>query len=263
MSSYRIALANLIFPSSPEESVRAAVAAVLEAGRAGARLVCFPEAFVPGYRGLGRQIAPPDAAFLARALEQVGRAAAEAGVAVVLGTERLTGDALRLTAAIFNARGQLLGFQDKVQLDPSEDAVYAPGSERGVFELDGVRIGVSICHEGFRYPETVRWAARRGAQLVVHPHLSEAEPGSHQPASFGEQANSFHEKAILCRAAENTCFVATVNCASAGSPTTSAVARPDGTLLCAQPYGQPGLLLADLALDEATLLLASRYRNMD
>ena len=29
-------------------------------------------------------------------------------------------------------------------------------------------------------------------------------------------ANSFHEKAALCRAAENTCFFATVNCASDG-----------------------------------------------
>jgi hypothetical protein len=33
-------------------------------------------------------------------------------------------------------------------------------------------------------------------------------------------------------AAENTCYFATVNVASAGSSTTSAVVEPDGTLLC-------------------------------
>jgi hypothetical protein len=36
--------------------------------------------------------------------------------------------------------------------------------------------GVTICYEGFRYPETVRWAARRGAHIVFHPHFDEASP---------------------------------------------------------------------------------------
>jgi predicted amidohydrolase len=95
---------------------------------------------------------------------------------------------------------------------------------------------------------------------VFHPHFHEAEPGSYRPTSFADPANSFHEKAALCRAAENTCFFATVNCASAGSPTTSAIVRPDGSLLGYHPYGQPGLLVADLDLSEATGLLARRCK---
>lgn len=63
---------------------------------------------------------------------------------------------------------------------------------------------------------------------------------------------------MLCRAAENTCWFASVNCASAGSPTTSAVVRPDGTLLAYQPYGKEGLLIADIDLAAATGLLATR-----
>jgi hypothetical protein len=51
-----------------------------------------------------------------------------------------------------------------------------------------------------------------------------------------------------------------VNCAIEGSLTTSAVIRPDGSLLSYQPYGKPGLLIADLDLREATGFLASRYR---
>jgi predicted amidohydrolase len=121
---------------------------------------------------------------------------------------------------------------------------------------------VSICHEGWRYPETVRWAAVRGAQLVLHPQFHEAEPGAYQPTSYGDPANSFHEKAVLCRAAENTVYFATANYAGSGSPTTSAIVRPDGTLLCHQPYGEAGLLLGDLDLDAATGLLASRYKPL-
>jgi predicted amidohydrolase len=66
----------------------------------------------------------------------------------------------------------------------------------------------------------------------------------------------------LARAAENTCYFATVNFAGAGSPTTSAVVRPDGTLLCYQPYGQEGLLVADIDITAATGLLAARYKSV-
>jgi predicted amidohydrolase len=258
MSTFRIALANLPRAATPAESVARAVDAIAEAGRERAGIICFPECYVPGYRGLGRTVPPPDPAFLEHAWSAISTAAAKAQLAVILGTERLVEGDLRITAMVVDPDGTLAGFQDKVQLDPSEDGTYSPGDERYVFETGPLTFGIAICHEGWRYPETVRWAARRGAQVVFHPHLSEAEPGSYRPTRFADPANSFHEKAALCRAAENTCFFATVNCASEGSPTTSAVARPDGTLLSYHPYGSPGLLFADLDLIEATRLLASR-----
>jgi predicted amidohydrolase len=164
------------------------------------------------------------------------------------------------TVLVTDPEGARVGFQDKVQIDPSEEGTYTPGVGRRVFQVDALTFGVVICHEGWRYPETVRWAARRGAQVVFHPHFHEAEPGAYRPRDFGDPANTFHEKAVLCRAAENTCWVATVNCASAGSPTTSAVVRPDGTLHAFQPYGKAGLLVADLDLAAATGLLAARYK---
>jgi len=261
MTTVRIALANLPYPATREEAVTSAERAIAEAGAERADLICFPECFVPGYRGLGKQVALPDAAFLERAWSAIAAAAGRANVGVVLGTERLVGQGLRISVLVVNRDGTVAGFQDKVQLDPSEDGTYTPGSERRVFTAGPVTFGVAICHEGFRYPETVRWAVRRGAQLVFHPHLAEAEPGSYRPSTFADPANSFHEKAALCRAAENTCYFATVNCASPGSPTTSALVCPDGTLAACQPYGVAGLLLADIDLVQATGLLASRCRT--
>jgi predicted amidohydrolase len=257
----RIALANLSFPNSPEASITLACQAVEEAARRQAQIVCFPECFIPGYRGVGKRVPPPDAAFLDRAWSTVAAAAAQAKIIVILGTERLLDGGVAATALVIQADGSLAGFQDKVQLDPSEEATYTPGAGRRVFEAGAVTIGIAICHEGWRYPETVRWAVRRGAQLVFHPHFHEAELGSYRPTTFADPANSFHEKAALCRAAENTCYFATVNYASPGSPTTSAVIRPDGTVLTYQPYGMEGLLIADLDLSTATGLLASRCRT--
>jgi predicted amidohydrolase len=257
----RIALANLEYPASPEDAVARATQAIADAGAAGADIICFPECYVPGYRGLGHHPPPPDETFLERAWSAAAGAAARANVAVVLGTERIVDGALRASALVVDRDGSRLGFQDKCQVDPSEDGTYTPAGERHVFQTGPVTFGIAICHEGWRYPETVRWAARRGAQIVFHPHVHEAEPGSYRPTAFGDPANTFHERAVLCRAAENTCFFASVNCASEGSGTTSAIARPDGTLLAYQPYGQRGLLIADLELAEATGLLARRFKE--
>jgi predicted amidohydrolase len=234
---------------------------IAQAGTADADVICFPECYVPGYRGPGKHIPAPDPAFLDRAWSIIAAAAGKAKVAVVLGTERVTDGTLRATALVINRDGTIAGFQDKVQLDPSEEATYARGSGRRIFNAGALIFGVAICHEGWRYPETVRWPARHGAHVVFHPHFHESEPGGYQPTTFADPANSFHEKAVLCRAAENTCFFATVNYASAGSPTTSAVVRPDGTLIAYQPYGKPGLLVADVDTSEATGLLAARLAD--
>src|SRR5687767_879290 len=262
VSTVRIALANIRVPKSPDESVSLATSAVADAGREGAQIVCFPECFIPGYRWPGKTAPAPDAAFLERAWAAVADAARAARITVILGTERLTDRGLQITACVFNPDGTVAGWQDKGQIDPSEEVNYpALGTERRIFTAGPLTFGIAICHEGWRYPETVRWAVRRGAQVVFHPHAHVAEPGSYRPGTFAEPANSYHEKAMLCRAAENTCYFASVNCASEGSGTTSAIVRPDGTVQCYQPYGQEGLLVADLDLSTATGLLALRCRT--
>jgi predicted amidohydrolase len=260
MTKARIALANIRIAATPEESVERAEAAIAEAGERGAQLICFAECYVPGYRWPGAAMPAPDPAFLDRAWAAVASGARRASIAVVLGTERVTARGLAISALVVNLDGSVAGWQDKEQLDPSEEPTYVAGGGRHVFQAGPLKFGIAICHEGWRYPETVRWAARRGAQVVFHPHAHIAEPGSHRPSAFLDPANSFHEKAMLCRAAENSCYFASVNCASEGSGTTSAVIRPDGSVQCYQPYGVEGLLIADIDLRLATGLFASRRR---
>lgn len=261
MSIVRIALANLRYPSNADESVALVQKAISDAAAERAAIVCFPECYVPGYRTPGRAVSPPNAAFMERVWSTIAKTAGEANVAVVLGTERLVDSMPRITALVINRDGAIAGFQDKVQLDPSEEATYSAGYDRQVFHVGPLTFGVSICHEGWRYPETVRWPARRGAHIVFHPHFAEAEAGSYRPTTFADPLNTFHEKAMLCRAAENGCYFASVNCAGEGSPTTSAVIQPDGTVLAWQPYGNEGLLLADIDTDAATRLLATRCKS--
>jgi predicted amidohydrolase len=261
MSTVKIALANIAAATTPDESVAMVQRAILQASREQAAIVCFPECYVPGYRALGRAIPAPDATFLEQAWSAIAASAAAASVAVVLGTERIVHGVLRITALVVDRDGTVAGFQDKVQLDPSEESVYSAGAERRVFRVGVLTFGVAICHEGWRYPETVRWAARRGAHVVFHPHFHEADAGSYRPSTFADPRNTFHEKAMLCRAAENSCYFASVNCASEGSPTTSAVVAPDGSVLVWQPYGEEGLLVADIDTTLSTGSLAARCRS--
>ncbi len=240
-----------------------AESAIAQAGAAEAAIVCFPECFVPGYRWPGRNVPLVDQRFLEAAWARAAKAASRAGVAVILGTDRIVAGQRRMSTVVIDRVGAILGFQDKVQLDPSEEAsgAFEPGTERRVFSIGDLTFGIAICHEGFRYPETVRWAARNGAQIVFHPFYDEATETSARPSTYADPTNTFHEKALLCRAAENTIYVASVNCASKNVPMTSAIIRPDGSVLSFQPYGVEGLLVADIDLKPATRLLAMRLRE--
>lgn len=262
MPLVRIALANLPYATTPEESVKRAERAIRDAAGQQAAIVCFPESYIPGYRGETIVRPAPDPGFLERAATRIADAAKASRITVMLGTERYVDGKARITALVIHPDGTRAGYQDKVQLDPSEDSLFEPGTNgRQVFEAGPLKFGIAICHEGWRYPETVRAAVRQGAHVVFHPHYHWAEGDSFRPTEFADPRNTFHEKALLCRAAENTCYIASINYASEGSGTTSAVVNPDGTLLAWQPYGKEGLLVADLDLEKATGLLASRARS--
>src|SRR5262245_43587106 len=155
MSRVRIALANLRFPGSPDEAAELARNAVRDASRAEAAIVCFPECYVPGYRGGSRPVPPPDGAFLERAWSTIADAAGASKMTVILGTERLIDRKLFASAVVIAPDGSIAGFQDKVQLDPSEERTYTAGGDRSVFRAGEVAFGIVICHEGWRYPETV------------------------------------------------------------------------------------------------------------
>jgi predicted amidohydrolase len=257
LKTTRISLANLRAPATREESLSLALDAICHAATGGAKIICFPECYVPGYR-IGTTSQPTDQDWLDNAWSEIDAQAAKHSIAVVLGTERLDCDGLFITARVINPDGSLAGFQDKVQLDPSEESTYRAGSTRRVFQCGELTFGVVICHEGWRYPETTRWAVQNGAHLVFHPHFEIVEDAAYVPRLFADPSNSFHEKAMLCRAAENTCYFASVNCALKGATTTSAVTDPDGTLVTHQPYGKEGILYADIQVQKATGFLAKR-----
>ena len=230
-----------------------------DAASRGARIVCFPEAYLPGLRGLDFPVPRYELADQQRVVRTVGEWARTYELAVVLSMEWITSEGSQIAAVVFDRTGERLGLQAKTQLDPTEEAHYIPGHARQLFEIDGLTFGVAICHEGFRYPETVRWAATRGAQVVFHPHCTGSDRSGSTLSSWGSPEAPYYERAVMCRALENTIYVASVNVGFRYPESATSVIDPSGTCIAHLPHRESGVLVQDLDLELATGLLAARY----
>jgi predicted amidohydrolase len=254
-----IGLASPRVASSLEDGLARIERLLSEAASKGAQIVCFPEAYLPGLRGQDFEVIAWDERQQERALREVSQMARRHRVAVILGVELVVSNGRQIVAMVIDKDGHVQGCQTKNQLDPSEDRFYVPGDSRRVFEVDGVKFGVAICHEGWRYPETVRWAARRGAKIVFHPQHTGNERQGVRLTEWGAATNPYYEKAMMMRSIENAIWFASVNYALRYQEAATSIIDPSGRCQAFLPYGEEGVLVREIDLDAATGHLAFRY----
>jgi len=253
-----IGLASPAVASSLDDGLEKITRLLSEASAQGAEIVCFPEAYLPGLRGQDFDVLPFDQAAQERALQAVAQAARIHAVATILGMERVTASGRQIAAFVIDARGEIQGYQTKNQLDPSEDPFYVPGNTRRLFQINGTKFGVAICHEGWRYPETVRWAAVRGAKIVFHPHHTGSDREGVRPSQWGAAGGAYYEKAMMMRSIENTIYFASVNYGLRFQESATSLIAPSGRCQAYLPYGQEGVLVQSIDVAEATGLIANR-----
>jgi predicted amidohydrolase len=254
-----IALASPRIASALDDGLEKIRRLLSDASAQGAEIVCFPEAYLPGLRGQDLAVWPFDQAQQERALRAVAQWARTYAVATILGMERHTTAGRQIAAFVIDPQGQIQGYQTKNQLDPNEDQHYVPGNTRRLFEINGTKFGVVICHEGWRYPETVRWAAVRGAKIVFHPHHTGSDQAGVRLTQWGAAGGPYYEKAMMLRSLENTIYFASVNYALRFQASATSLIAPSGQCRAYLPYGQEGALVQAINLEEATGLLATRY----
>src|SRR6266567_5298493 len=262
-----IALASPCIASNLDDGLDKIERSLSEASGQGAEIVCFPEAYLPGLRGQDFEVLAFDQTQQERALQAVAQRARTYAVATIIGMERVmttaTTGGRQLVAFVIDARGQIQGYQTKNQLDPTEDQFYVPGSTRRLFEINGIKFGVAICHEGWRYPETVRWAAVRGAKIVFHPHHTGSDQEGVRLTQWGAAPAPYdapyYEKAMMMRSIGNTIYFASVNYALRFQESATTLITPSGQCQAYLPYGQEGVLVEDINVEQATGLLATRY----
>lgn len=258
MTTIRIAVASTPLTATLEEAVPAAVAAVEEAGRLGAAILCLPETGLPGHRNQARRVPDIPGDALDAAVDEVADAARSARVVTIVGTERPTPVGREILCVVLGEDGRRLGEQVKTQIDPSEEVHYTAGTGRRAFTAGAVTFGIAICHEAFRYPEVVRSLVLEGARIIFVPHYVTTEDGS-LPVRWCDPSNPYNEKALLCRALENTVYVAASNTAGPDQGSATCIIAPNGTQVARLDYGQVGVVAADIELDHADRSLALRW----
>jgi deaminated glutathione amidase len=129
-----------------------------------------------------------------------------------------------------------------------ESRTVSPGTELTTVDVDGVRVGLSICYD-LRFPELYRRLAVDGAKVLV------------VPAAFTTHTGRDHWEVLLrARAIENQCYVVAAGQSGDHDPGRSCFGRsmvvdPWGTVI-AQAVDGVGLTVADLDFDRLARIRA-------
>lgn len=174
-----------------------------EALTEGAQLVVFPEYLTGHLLALREPLTHEQACvylstFSARYLERFSEWSRRYQLTILAGTHIFATPAgYQNVACLFMADGTIHR-QVKIHLTPEERMVWGlvPGDDVQLFDVEGVRCAILTCYD-IEFPESARYAAEKGAHLILCP-------------SYTDTAAGFHRVHHCCRARaiENQLFVA-------------------------------------------------------
>jgi len=172
-----------------------------KARNAGADIVCFPELVLTGYPPEDLVLKP---SFVRDNIAQLKSIAnATRGISAVVGFVDEEGDIFN--AAAFLNGGDIKAVFHKVFLPNygvfDEKRYFEPGHRCPIVELDGVRIGLSVCEDCWFPSGPMAWEAHHGAEVLININGS--------PYHYGKRAP--REAMIAGRAADYGAFLAWVN----------------------------------------------------
>ena len=150
----------------------------------GAKLVVFPEKFLSGYEPDLIAGDPAKYAFDEHdaRLEPIREVCREREIAVIVGaaTRGIRNvDGLHISSLVFNRAGELIESYHKQHLYRSETAIYRPGTQGCMLEIDGWRRALGVCYDS-GFPEHARNAAVNGAHAYLVSALFSVKTGYHQ-----------------------------------------------------------------------------------
>ena len=245
-----VALVQLDATGDIDANIDRATTLAAEAAAGGARLVVLPEYL--HYRG-------DDAGFRASArpipgpfTEAFGEVARRHDAWILAGSVAETSDDPACpynTSVLLDPGGSIVAAYRKIHLfDVSvddgpvdtESARVSPGDTPVVADVDGVRVGLSVCYD-LRFPELYRMLALAGAEVLT------------VPSNFTERTGRDHWEVLLrARAIENGAWVLAPGQAGGppGQPAfgRSMVIDPWGTVIAQAPDGV-GIVRADVETD--------------
>ena len=265
MEKFTIGLMQRKCSPDPKENLDGTIAAIRDAARRGARIICTQELFLTQYFCREEN---HDSFDLAEAIpgpttDVRGKLAAELGVVIVASLfERRAAGLYHNTAAVLDADGALAGIYRKMHIpdDPLyyEKFYFTPG-DLGVpsFDTRHGRIVTQICWDQW-YPEGARLASLRGANILFYPTAIGWHPS--EKAQHGAAQLDAWRTIQRSHAIANGIFVAAVNRVGFEGPPESGI-EFWGSSFVADPFGQ---VIAQASADkEETLIVECDPRRME
>ncbi|MFO0850872.1 MAG: carbon-nitrogen hydrolase [Gemmataceae bacterium] len=214
--TFSIALVQMAVHPDPGPNLDKADAAIAEAAKQGAQIVCLPELFTGHYFcqveehrffDTAEPIPGPSSDRLAAAAKRHG--------VVVVGSlfERRMAGVYHNTATVYDTDGSLLGLYRKMHIpdDPLylEKFYFTPGDLGWkVFDTKRAKVGTLVCWDQW-YPEAARLTALQGAEVIFYPTAIGWHPK--EKAEYGEAQHSAWETSMRGHAIANGTYVAAVN----------------------------------------------------
>lgn len=183
----------------PHAAMAALAVAARDARAAGSDLLVAPEAVLGGYN-IGAARFREMAKRSDSHIEKLSAIAADYGIALVIGLPQFYGDSVRNAAVLIDPMGALLTTYHKThQFGDIDRAQFQAGTTMGeITELNGWRIALAICYD-IEFPETARFYADRGADLIIVPTANMAP------------FDGVSKRLVPARAEENALYVAYAN----------------------------------------------------
>ena len=234
----RVACVQLNAGTDKDANLETAERLVARAASTGADVVVLPEKWnaIGSVETLRANAEPLDGGASGAAMS---RWAARHGITLVGGSITETRDGrerLSNTCPVFDPSGNLVAVYRKIHMFDvevgghvyRESEAEEPGEETTVCDLEGWKVGLSVCYD-LRFPELYRILALDGAELVT------------VPAAFTLFTGKDHWHVLLrARAVENQCYVAAANMwgvheGGKASYGRSAIVDPWGVVLAEAP----------------------------
>ena len=259
-------------PFDSEACVDKALRLIAEASALGAKVIVFPEAFIPGYpKGLdyGLVVGARDPAgreefrlYLDAAIEvpgpqtqRLGEAAAAHGAYVVIGVIERDGGTCYCTVLFFGPDGSLLGKHRKLMPTVMERVIwgFGDGSTLTVIDSPYGRIGSVICWEN--YMPMLRMAMyAKNVALYCAPTADDRDTWIASMQHIALEGRCFVLTA--CQFIRKRDFPDTVRVSLGDTPEAvlmrggSAIINPLGQVLAGPHFGSETILTADLDLKD-------------
>ena len=256
MNTLRAALIQTCTPASQGAALRAIEPLIRQAAREGAQLIVTPEGSNLLQRDRVRMLEALKPIELDPFVQGVRLLARELKVWILIGSALVANgsDKAANRAVLIDDAGMIVTTYDKLHMFDvdlpngdryRESSLYEPGAEARLEPTPWGPLGLTICYD-MRFPQLYRALAKAGAAVIA------------VPAAFTRPTGEAHWEVLLrARAIENGVFILAaaqggLHEDGRGTWGHSMIVDPWGRILAQADGDAPGVVIADLNLDDVT-----------